>query len=152
MSVGTSNPTTGSSSTSTATTAGATNGLQSLGVSDFLNLMITELKNQDPLNPTDQSQIMAQTASLSQITASDQLTSTLDSMQISQNLTGAASMIGANITGLDASGKSVTGVVTGVTVSGGQATLQVGTSEVTLANVETLAPTGTTPTGATTGG
>jgi flagellar basal-body rod modification protein FlgD len=102
--------------------------------------MITELQNQDPLDPTDESEIMAQTASLSQITASTQLTSTLDSMQISQNLTGAASLIGANITGLDPNGKSVSGMVSSVTVSGGEAQLQVGNSVVSLSNVETIQP------------
>jgi len=125
-------------STSSATTAGATNSLNSLTANDFLNLMITELKNQDPLNPTDESQIMAQTASLSQITASNQLTSTLDSMQIGQNLQGAASLIGASITGLDAKGNSVSGTVSSVTVSGGEAQLQVGSSTVSLSNVETI--------------
>ena len=127
-------------STSSATTSGATNSLNSLSASDFLNLMITELQNQDPLDPTDESEIMAQTASLSQITASTQLTSTLDSMQISQNLTGAASLIGANITGLDPNGKSVSGMVSSVTVSGGEAQLQVGNSVVSLSNVETIQP------------
>jgi flagellar basal-body rod modification protein FlgD len=114
--------------------------LSSLTANDFLTLMITELQNQDPLNPTDESEIMAQTASLSQITASTQLTSTLDSMQISQNLQGAASLIGASITGLDAKGNSVSGTVSSVTVSGGEAQLQVGSSEVSLSNVETIQP------------
>jgi flagellar basal-body rod modification protein FlgD len=126
--------------TSSATTSAASNSLNSLSTSDFLNLMITELQNQDPLNPTDESEIMAQTASLSQITASTQLTSTLDSMQISQNLSGAASLIGANITGLDAKGNSVSGTVASVTVSGGEAQLQVGSSVIPLGNVETIQP------------
>ncbi len=127
-------------STSSTATSGASNSLNSLSVNDFLNLMITELQNQDPLNPTDESEIMAQTASLSQITASTQLTSTLDSMQISQNLTGAAAMIGAQITGLDAKGNSVAGTVSSVQVSGGAAQLLVGDSMVPLNNVETVSP------------
>lgn len=137
--VNTNNSTSGGA-TSSATTSAASNSLNSLSTSDFLNLMITELQNQDPLDPTDESEIMAQTASLSQITASTQLTSTLDSMQISQNLSGAANLIGANITGLDASGNAVSGTVSSVTVSGGEAQLQVGNSEVSLANVETIQP------------
>lgn len=140
MSTGGTSPTSNSGSTAQSTTQGASNSLNSLNATDFLNLMITELQNQDPLNPTDESEIMAQTASLSQITASTQLTSTLDSMQISQNLSGAASLIGANVTGLDAKGNSVVGTVGSVTVSGGDVLLAVGNSTIPLNNVETISP------------
>lgn len=141
MSTGPTTNTNNSTSGSTSSpTTGNANSLNSLSATDFLQLMITELQNQDPLDPTDESEIMAQTASLSQITASTQLTSTLDSMQISQNLTGAASLIGANVTGLDASGNSVSGVVSSVQVSGGAATLQVGNDTIPLDNVQTIQP------------
>jgi flagellar basal-body rod modification protein FlgD len=135
MSTGSTNPTnsTTNGSTSSASTGGA-NSLNSLSANDFLQLMITELQNQDPLDPTDESEIMQQTAALSEITSSTQLTSTLDSMQISSNLTGAAGLIGANITGLDGNGNAVSGVVSSVTVSGGTATLQVGNDAVPLDN------------------
>ncbi len=146
------NSTNNSSSTSgsTATTSGASNSLQSLNANDFLQLMITELQNQDPLDPTDESEIMQQTASLSQMTASTQLTSTLDAMQISQNLTGAAAMIGQTITGLDSNSNAVNGVVTGVTVTGGTPVLQVGSSNVSLSNVETVSGVGSTTNSGTT--
>jgi flagellar basal-body rod modification protein FlgD len=45
------------SRTSTASAPG-----QTLGKDDFLKLLITQLRNQDPLNPLDQNQFLAQTA------------------------------------------------------------------------------------------
>ena len=42
--------------------------------------MITELQNQDPLNPMDNTQMLEQINQIRQIGATDKLTSTLDSV------------------------------------------------------------------------
>ena len=46
----------------TASRAGAASSGAALGKDDFLKLLITQLRNQDPLNPLDQNQFLAQTA------------------------------------------------------------------------------------------
>jgi flagellar basal-body rod modification protein FlgD len=48
-------------------------GPKALGQADFLNLMITQLKNQDPMNPMDNEAFIAQLAQFSQLEASNQL-------------------------------------------------------------------------------
>src|SRR3989338_717076 len=63
----------------------------------FLKLLVTQMKNQDPLNPMDSAQVTSQMAQLSTVTGIDKLNATLqalsDSMIGNQSLQ-AASMIG----------------------------------------------------------
>jgi flagellar basal-body rod modification protein FlgD len=63
----------------------------------FLKLLVTQMKNQDPLNPMDNAQVTSQMAQLSTVTGIDKLNATLqalsDSMTSNQSLQ-AAGMIG----------------------------------------------------------
>ena len=49
------------------TTAPEKTGPRELGQDDFLTLLITQLKNQDPLNPTDNTEFVSQLAQFSQL-------------------------------------------------------------------------------------
>lgn len=67
----------------------------------FLKLLVTQMKNQDPLNPMDNAEVTSQMAQLSTVTGIDQLNVTLqalnDSMASSQSLQAAATMIGHGV-------------------------------------------------------
>lgn len=77
----------------------------------FLKLLVTQMKNQDPLNPMDNAQVTSQMAQLSTVTGIDKLNVTLqalsDSMLPNQTLQ-AATMIGHGVlvpgAGMDLSG------------------------------------------------
>src|ERR1041385_9257044 len=84
-------------SSNSSSSAAASNGLQDLNINQFLKLMISELSNQDPLNPMDNTQLVQQMGELRSIAAQDQLTSTLQSMQTQQSLTAASSLIGRQV-------------------------------------------------------
>jgi flagellar basal-body rod modification protein FlgD len=66
----------------------------------FLKLLVTQMKNQDPLNPMDNAQVTSQMAQLSTVSGIDKLNVTLqalsDSMTPSQTLQ-AATMIGHGV-------------------------------------------------------
>lgn len=66
----------------------------------FLKLLVTQMKNQDPLNPLDNAQVTSQMAQLSTVSGIDKLNATLqalsDSMMSNQSLQ-AASMIGRGV-------------------------------------------------------
>jgi len=70
------------------------------GQDRFLKLLITQLKNQDPLNPMDNSQITSQMAQISTVSGIDKLNTTLQAMAASftasQSLQ-ATTMIGHSI-------------------------------------------------------
>ncbi|MCU0708665.1 MAG: flagellar biosynthesis protein FlgD [Pirellula sp.] len=93
-----------------------TGGLNDIDVTQFLNLMLTELQNQDPLNPTDNAALLDQIGQLRSITANDQLVSTLSSFSTTQELTTASGLIGKTVKGLDKEAKDVNGEVSSVSV------------------------------------
>jgi flagellar basal-body rod modification protein FlgD len=78
--------------------------------------MVTELTNQDPLNPMDNTQLVQQMGELRSIAASDQLTNTLQAVQTQQSLTTASSLIGKTVTALSDDNGDITGVVQSVSV------------------------------------
>ena len=64
-------PTTNKASTAANSLKG--NGLNDIDLNEFLNLMLTELQNQDPLNPTDNAALLQQVGELRSISSNDQL-------------------------------------------------------------------------------
>ena len=105
---------------STGSSTGASNkevrDMKDLDINQFLQLMIAELTNQDPLNPMDNTQLVQQIGELRSIAASDQLTGTLQSMQTQQSLTTASSLIGKNVKALTEGGEDITGKVNSVSI------------------------------------
>ena len=90
--------------------------LKDLDINQFLQLMVSELTHQDPLNPMDNTQLVQQIGELRSIAASDQLTTTLQSLQTQQSLTTAASLIGKQVTALDSKNNNISGTISAVTV------------------------------------
>ena len=77
----------------------------------FLSLLVTQLKNQDPTEPTDNAQLMSQLASFSSVEQQIQINERLDTL-ISSNLLGdAGNLIGKTLTSADG---ATTGVVNSV--------------------------------------
>jgi len=89
------------SATNAATAAAAATGSSAANTQDrFLKLLVTQMKNQDPLNPMDNAQVTSQMAQLSTVSGIDKLNVTLqalsDSMTTNQSLQ-ASSMIGHGV-------------------------------------------------------
>lgn len=82
----------------------------------FLQLMITELQNQDPLNPLDNSQLVQQLGQIREIGATNQLSNTLNTFLDGQTLTTASSMIGKQVVALTDAGEELQGVVERVSI------------------------------------
>jgi flagellar basal-body rod modification protein FlgD len=110
-------PGTGNSSATNPTGTDAYNDLQ---MEDFLKLMIAELQNQDPLNPMDNSELVGQISQMREITATDKMTETLDSVLLGQNISSATNLIGAEIDAISDDNQRVTGLVDRVSVADGQ--------------------------------
>jgi flagellar basal-body rod modification protein FlgD len=111
----------GTSGTSTSGSSGSSSknqvhDLKDLDINQFLQLMVSELTHQDPLNPMDNTQLVQQIGELRSIAASDQLTTTLQAVQTQQSLTTASSLIGKQVTALNSDNEDVTGTITSVSV------------------------------------
>lgn len=98
----------------------------------FLKLLVTQLQNQDPLNPQDDKEFLSQMATFTSLEQIQNMNQTLTQSQ-------GYAMIGKYIIGAydDGTGKMVTteGRVEGVTMKNGEAYLTVGENMVALSNV-----------------
>ncbi|MEQ1600942.1 MAG: flagellar hook assembly protein FlgD [Methylophilaceae bacterium] len=84
--------TTAKAGTSASTAAGAQDR--------FMTLLVTQMKNQDPLNPMDNAQVTSQMAQLSTVTGIEKLNTTLESLVSgtqSNQLLQASNMIGHTV-------------------------------------------------------
>jgi flagellar basal-body rod modification protein FlgD len=87
---------------------------QSVDYESFLKLLVAQLKNQDPTNPTDGTQFLSQLASFSTVEQAIQTNSKLDTLITGSLLERASSAVGRVASSPDG---SVTGVVQSVSVS-----------------------------------
>ncbi|MFL6060783.1 MAG: flagellar hook capping FlgD N-terminal domain-containing protein [Marmoricola sp.] len=119
----------------------------------FLQLLVAQMRYQDPMNPTDSSQFLSQSAQFTSLekmeTVADQ-TSALFSASLAF---GASGLIGKQVTWNDADGNSKTGTVGSVTFGSTGPILDVGNGQqIAIADVVSVSPatssTTTTPTSA----
>lgn len=104
-------------SNNTETSQTKTSGT-SLDYNAFLKLLIAEMQNQDPTNPTDPAEWMGQIASFSNVEQAVQMNAKLDSLMTSSALSQADGVIGHTVTSED--GK-ISGKVTSVRIISGGA-------------------------------
>lgn len=97
-------------------------GSSELGKDEFLKLLVTQLENQDPLNPQDDTDFIAQ---LAQFSSLEQMTN----MNTTMSNTSAYSLVGKNVivSSTDSTGSvtEVTGVVDYVEIKNGDAYLSI---------------------------
>ena len=106
---------------------------------DFLKLLVTQLQNQNPLDPVDNNQMTAQLAQLSQLSQIEQLNTKFSDVVATSQKNYANSLIGRQIsfTVTDNSGNSQLygGIVNGVITQGDDIKLQVDDYTIGLSDV-----------------
>lgn len=85
-----------------------------MGKDTFLKLLVAQMKYQDPGNPADTNQLMAQTATFSQVEKLEEIAKQNASMLALQRSSSAGAMVGQTVTWTDSTGAAKTGVVTSV--------------------------------------
>lgn len=105
------------------------NAFAEIDSSEFLNILITELSNQDPFEPTDSAAILEQLSSIRNIEAQNKLETSLDSLVTQNAIASAGNLIGQYVTGLNTSNQAIEGVVTSLRVENGQPILRVQTND-----------------------
>jgi Flagellar hook capping protein len=112
-----------------------TTGNSSVSKDEFLQILAAQLSNQDPMNPTSDTDFIGQMAQFSALEQMQNLNTSFTSFQ-------ASSMIGKNVlatvTNSDGTSSQVYGQVTGVTTDNGTTYLDVGSNEVSLDQVSAV--------------
>ncbi len=87
----------------------------------FLELLVTQMQNQDPLEPMENSDMLAQLAQFSSLEQMNNLNDSFEVMSgnIDQlNFISASAMLGREVVGVDDQGDTIEGVVDGVFMEG----------------------------------
>lgn len=93
-------------------------GYSDMSSEDFMNIMFTELQNQDPFQPNDSAALLEQLNSIRSIESDMQLTQQLQSIVFQNQLAGAGNMIGRYVQGMADGGMRVDGKVISVVRQG----------------------------------
>ncbi len=108
--------------------AGATNlQASSLGMEDFLKILLTQLTYQDPLKPMDNQQFMAQMAQFTSLEQTQQLNNKIATLITNQAALQSVGLIGKTVDITTSSG-NVTGTVSALSLSGDSPLLTVRTT------------------------
>src|SRR3954469_23048233 len=115
-------PTTAATTATTTTTSTKktdAGGSQVLGKDDFLKLMVAQMKNQDPMNPADDKDNIAQMAQFSSLEQITNLASATHELADRVTTTQMLGLIGHNVSYVGDDGATATGTVQSVQVAGG---------------------------------
>src|SRR6266550_791609 len=113
----------------------------SLKAQDFIKMMVTQLQNQDPLEPAKNDQLLAQMSQIGQLQSSTQLQDSLKGL-VQQNQIGAAgNLIGKSVQGLNDQNDVVEGIVDSVRVQSDSVYLELHNGkELSMSKVSKIAP------------
>ncbi len=87
-----------SNSNATSSATGKTNN--ATHQSNFMTLLIAQLRNQDPLNPTTNEDFIAQLAQLESLDETKKISNSLSTMVSSQDFSSASTLIGKTVSGI----------------------------------------------------
>jgi flagellar basal-body rod modification protein FlgD len=114
-----------------------------MGKDAFMKLLVNQIKNQDPLEPTDNTAYLSQLAQFSSLEQMQALNDNIVGLALLQQnnalmaqLTQSSALIGQSVNYVDpATGETLTGTVGSVKIQDNLAVLSIGGQDVPLANV-----------------
>ena len=128
----------GTGATSTAAQGATTTTSKSADKDMFLQLLVAQMKYQDPMNPTDSGEFLAQSA---QFTALEKMQAVADQtaqLVASQMAFGASSLVGRTVSWTTPEGLAQSGSVSGVQFGAQGPMLDVGGSMVPIGQVQSV--------------
>ena len=107
-----------------------------LGKDTFLKLLVAQMKYQNPMSPTDPSAFMAQTAQFTMVEKLENIDKQSTDLLTAQRSATATGMLGQQIVAAGPNGTDITGIVTGMRITGDGPQLKVNGTEVALTAVK----------------
>jgi len=99
--------TSGTSNTQNTSSNSGSADSATLNYDDFLQLMVAQLQNQDPLNPTDSTEYMSQIAQFSSVEQGINTNSKLDQLLVNSSISQASTMVGHTLVSADGSASGI---------------------------------------------
>ena len=135
--------------TNTSTTTGNSKSLDNMTSDDFLKLLISQLSNQDPMEPVKNQDLMQQLSAIRTLESNTALSQNINNMSTSmtdmatslagvsngQQVVTAMSLVGKVVTGTDTAGAAVQGKVDSIVLDSTGIKLQIGTHQMDMNNV-----------------
>ena len=139
-------PATTSFATDNPTAPGSTRlPAQVLTQNDFLQLVMAQMTNQDPLNPQKDTEFIAQMAQFSALEQSKSMQQDIAKLQTDQQFMQANSVLGRAVTLQDSQGNLISGTVSAVQVQAGTPQLIVNGQAYDLGALLSIAPATSNP-------
>lgn len=95
-----------------------------LKTEDFIKMMITQLQNQDPLEPAKNEQLLAQMSQIGQLQSATVLQESIKGMVLQNQIGSAGNLIGKMVEGMDDKNEKLAGLVTAIRVENDQVLLE----------------------------
>ncbi len=127
-------------SISSATTTATVNaGTSSQDLEDqFLQLLVAQLRNQDPLSPMENEEFVSELAQLQALDQQEQLTQMNSELLLQSSISTGAALIGKQVTGvatINGQSAQATGIVQSVRVEGGNVVYRMGLDDGSVVNL-----------------
>jgi flagellar basal-body rod modification protein FlgD len=118
---------------------------QMLSQQDFLQLLVTQMTSQDPMNPTNSQDLLSQMTQFSTLNANTTMQTQLGQMQTLNEFSEAGSLLGKQVTLQQDASTTTQGLVTGVDTSSNVPQIIVNGQSYSLAQVLSVANPSSTP-------
>lgn len=117
-----------------------------MGKDTFLKLMVAQLRNQDPMNPTDSTAFLAQTAQFTSLEKMQDLADLSAQALAAQVSFAASGLVGKGVTYVAEDGTEAAGTVGSVRFTATGPLLHIGDTDVAMNNIVAVGPSATAPT------
>lgn len=115
-------------------------GSSSVGQNQFLQLLVAQLKYQDPMHPMNSQSFLAELAQFQSLQQLTSLQNSMSAVQQDTQINSATALLNHGVTYKDAQGALQHGTVSSVQISANGVAVMVGSTAVPLASVQDVAP------------
>jgi len=109
----------------------------------FLQLLVAQMRYQDPMNPTDSSQFLAQSAQFTALEKMQDVADQTSALFSAQMAFGASGLIGKQVSWIDSDGVTQSGSVSGVTFGSTGPVLDINGNNIPIVDVVTVTQSST---------
>lgn len=123
-------------SVGTILSEGSSRGISEMSSMDFLKLLITQLSNQDPMEPMKSQDLLEQLSAIRSLESNMTISENFRKLLDHQELASATLLLGSWVTGIDVNGELVEGRVERVIMDASGVRVQIGDHEIALKNIQ----------------